>query len=172
MTSHAVPGSPRCNPGSSTCPASSALRSPRCAPRADSRPRRYYPDVDTLAHKKPIGFFTAVSPGFFDATGTRLVRGRDFAPRRAGEPPPLIVNEAMARALWPGQDPIGRCVHFSAPTARLFHDRRCRSNGDAAAGHRGARAAFLRTGRQRVVPFVQRPRDRPACPPAARRAPR
>jgi predicted permease len=86
-------------------------------PKGGFQTEIYYPDVDTLAHKKPIGFFTAVSPGFFDATGTRLLRGRDFAPRRAGEPPPLIVNEAMARALWPGQDPIGRCVHFSAPTA-------------------------------------------------------
>jgi predicted permease len=86
-------------------------------PKGGFQTETYYPDVDTLVHKKPIGFFTAVSPGFFDATGTRLVRGRDFAPRRAGEAPPLIVNEAMARALWPGQDPIGRCVHFSAPTA-------------------------------------------------------
>ncbi len=86
-------------------------------PKNGFQTETYYPDVDTLAHKKPIGFFTAVSPGFFDATGTRLVRGRDFAPRRTGEPPPLIVNEAMARALWPGQDPIGRCVHFTAPTA-------------------------------------------------------
>jgi predicted permease len=86
-------------------------------PKSGFQTETYYPDVDTLAHKKPIGFFTAVSPGFFDVTGTRLVRGRDFAPRRAGEPAPMIVNEAMARALWPGQDPIGRCVHFSAPTA-------------------------------------------------------
>ncbi len=86
-------------------------------PKSGFQTETYYPDVDTLAHKKPIGFFTAVSPGFFEATGTRLVRGRDFAPRRAGEPPPLIVNDAMARALWPGQDPIGRCVRFAVPTA-------------------------------------------------------
>ncbi|HEY2162766.1 MAG TPA: ABC transporter permease, partial [Gemmatimonadaceae bacterium] len=86
-------------------------------PKSGFQTETYYPDVDTLAHKKPLGFFTAVSPGFFEATGTRVVRGRDFAPRRAGEPPPLIVNEAMARALWPGQDPVGRCVHFSEPTA-------------------------------------------------------
>lgn len=86
-------------------------------PRSGFQTETYFPDVDTLAHKKPIGFFTAVSPGFFEATGTRLLRGRDFAAPRAGEPAPVIVNEAMAHALWPDRDPIGRCVRFASPGA-------------------------------------------------------
>ena len=92
-------------------------------PKSGFQTYNYYPDVDTLAHKKPFGFVTAVSPGFFETTGTRLLRGRDFGAPRAGEPPPVIVNEAMARALWPGQDPIGRCVRFSssgAPCATII----------------------------------------------------
>lgn len=84
-------------------------------PKGGFQTENYYPDVDTLAHKKPFGFVTAVSPGFFEVTGTRLLRGRDFGAPRAGEPPPVIVNDAMARALWPGQDPMGRCVRFSSP---------------------------------------------------------
>ena len=52
-----------------------------------------------------------VAPGFFRTLGIRLVRGRDFAPQDSrGAPLVAIVNEAFARAAWPGQDPVGREV--------------------------------------------------------------
>lgn len=78
----------------------------------------YYPDADTVAHKKPIGFLSAVTPSFFETTGTKLLRGRTF-PNDAslGGPLTTIVNKAMADALWPNQDPIGRCVRFDVPGA-------------------------------------------------------
>jgi putative ABC transport system permease protein len=50
-----------------------------------------------------------VAPGFFRTLGIRLVRGRDFEPQDSrGAPLVAIVNEAFARAAWPGQDPVGR----------------------------------------------------------------
>jgi predicted permease len=50
-----------------------------------------------------------VEPGFFQTLNVRLVRGRDFDPRDTiAAPPVVIVNEAFARAAWPGADPIGR----------------------------------------------------------------
>jgi putative ABC transport system permease protein len=80
--------------------------------------RSYYPDVDTLLHRKPEGMFWAVSPEYFAAAGTRLIRGAGFpAGSGAGGSASLVVNEAMARALWPGEDPIGRCVRFEKPDA-------------------------------------------------------
>jgi predicted permease len=52
-----------------------------------------------------------VAPGFFQTLGVRLMRGRDFgAEDSAGSPRVAIVNEAFARAAWPGEDPVGRQV--------------------------------------------------------------
>jgi predicted permease len=46
---------------------------------------------------------TSVSPDFFVALGIPLVRGRVF-----GEPDEVVVSEALARAFWPGEDPLGK----------------------------------------------------------------
>lgn len=50
-----------------------------------------------------------VSGGFFQAAGTFLLRGRFFSAADGPEAPRVaILNEAMARHLWPGDDPVGR----------------------------------------------------------------
>jgi putative ABC transport system permease protein len=78
----------------------------------------YFPDVDTTGRNMPAGIYTAVSPGYFGATGTRLLRGRTFDSLPSGNAPStVIVNQAMADAIWPHQDPIGHCVRFNQPTA-------------------------------------------------------
>ena len=54
-----------------------------------------------------------VSGGFFRALGTPLLRGRSFANEdRPDAPLAAIINEAMARRSWPGQDPVGRRFMF------------------------------------------------------------
>jgi putative ABC transport system permease protein len=54
----------------------------------------------------------AGTPEYFVTTGTRLARGRGFgAADRAGSPAVVVVSEGMGRVLWPGQDPIGRCLY-------------------------------------------------------------
>jgi predicted permease len=61
---------------------------------------------------------SAVQPGFFQTLGIRLLRGRDFLDTdRIGAAPVIIVNEAMARHLWPGTNPLGQCVKVGAPSA-------------------------------------------------------
>ena len=45
-------------------------------PKAGFSTIDYFPDADTVAHKKPIGFVSGVTPSFFEATGTKLLRGR------------------------------------------------------------------------------------------------
>ncbi len=48
------------------------------------------------------------TPGYFRAMSLGVVKGRVFTDAdRAGAPPVVVVNEAAARLLWPGQDPIG-----------------------------------------------------------------
>jgi predicted permease len=52
-----------------------------------------------------------VSDGYLAAMGIPLKAGRDVSPQdtMAGEKV-IVVNETMARTLWPGQDPIGKFV--------------------------------------------------------------
>jgi predicted permease len=50
-----------------------------------------------------------VSAGFFNTLGTPLLRGRLFSAEDGARTERVaIVNEAMARRIWPGHDPIGR----------------------------------------------------------------
>lgn len=50
-----------------------------------------------------------ISDGLFKTLGTPLLAGRVFSVGdRAGTPLVAIVNQAMARRAWPGQDPVGR----------------------------------------------------------------
>jgi predicted permease len=50
-----------------------------------------------------------VSADFFKTVGTPLLRGRFFSIGDDADAPPVaIINDAMARRSWPGQDPVGR----------------------------------------------------------------
>jgi predicted permease len=52
-----------------------------------------------------------VTPGYFRAMGIPLRAGREFSPRDApGTTPALLVNEALARQYFPGEDPVGRRI--------------------------------------------------------------
>jgi predicted permease len=56
-------------------------------------------------------FANPVGTDYFRAMGQRLLAGREFSERDdAAAPPVLIVNEALARRLWPGEDPLGQRV--------------------------------------------------------------
>jgi predicted permease len=53
--------------------------------------------------------FNAVTPDYFRTLGTPLVSGREFTPQDDRDAPRVvIVNEAVARKYWPGQDAVGR----------------------------------------------------------------
>ena len=52
-----------------------------------------------------------VDPNYFDVMGIPIVRGRGFAPgESSGGIPDVIVNQTMARTLWPGEDAVGKPV--------------------------------------------------------------
>jgi putative ABC transport system permease protein len=55
-----------------------------------------------------FGGWTFISPNYFDVFNIPLLRGRTFTDNdNAGAPSVVIINEAMARALWPKDDPLG-----------------------------------------------------------------
>lgn len=61
--------------------------------------------------QRPYGNYTIVSPGYFAAIGTPLLRGRDFLESDgAGSQPVAIINQAMAKKYWPDRNPLGRAI--------------------------------------------------------------
>lgn len=68
------------------------------------------PTFEELGTRSPNAIFNVVTPGYLP-TMQIPVRGRDFTDRdRQGAQPVAIINEALARASFPGQDPIGRWI--------------------------------------------------------------
>jgi predicted permease len=61
--------------------------------------------------RHPEAFVRVVSDGYFEALAIPLQSGREFTESdRASSEPVVVVNETLARTLWPGQDPIGQMM--------------------------------------------------------------
>jgi predicted permease len=61
--------------------------------------------------KEPLVYYNSESPGNIPNVGLHMVSGRDFTDAdRADSLPVAIINEAMARDLFPGENPIGRRI--------------------------------------------------------------
>lgn len=66
--------------------------------------------------QEPVMHLVYVTPSYFDTLGMRLLAGRNFTDDdRTDTTEVAIINEAMARALWPGEDPIGRRIGDAEP---------------------------------------------------------
>ena len=63
----------------------------------------------------PPTFVYVVTPGYLHAIGMRIVAGRDFAwddtNKNLGA---VIINETVARHMWPGQDPVGKIAEINS----------------------------------------------------------
>ena len=71
--------------------------------------REGQPDTPETQVRNPGLAWEAVTPGYFRSMGIRLVRGRNFGPDDTERSPlVVIVSEALAARVWPGQDPIGK----------------------------------------------------------------
>jgi putative ABC transport system permease protein len=57
----------------------------------------------------PLADYRQVSPGYFETLGIRRLAGRLVAANdAAGKPLVAVVGETLARAYWPGADPLGK----------------------------------------------------------------
>jgi putative ABC transport system permease protein len=66
--------------------------------------------------ERPAAAYRVVMPGYFDAMRLALVRGRDFDEHDVlGRPGVIVVNEAMARSQWSGEDPLGSAMTLGDP---------------------------------------------------------
>src|SRR5207247_5330801 len=60
--------------------------------------------------------YTAITTGYFDALGVKLLRGRDFTQAECESKDTrrvAIVDEEMAKKLFPNQDAIGQHVRYT-----------------------------------------------------------
>lgn len=75
------------------------------------------PGIESVSR---IGDFTdqSISPEYFHTVGTRILEGRGFGSADAVHAPRVaVISQAMAQALWPGQDPIGKRMRVHSDTA-------------------------------------------------------
>jgi hypothetical protein len=62
--------------------------------------------------QQPLTGIHAINPGYFQAMGIPLLRGREFSVSdNANSTPVVVINQKLAETLWPGQDPLGK--HFN-----------------------------------------------------------
>jgi putative ABC transport system permease protein len=71
-----------------------------------------------LPGDRPSAGYRAVSRSYFATMRIPVLRGRGFSDDdREDAPPVVVINEATARRLWPGQDPVGQRIKWATGTA-------------------------------------------------------
>jgi putative ABC transport system permease protein len=80
------------------------------------------PGRPTAPGKEPFANYNIASPDYFSAVGTPLLRGRGFLDSdTASTTPVVIINTAMAKRFWPGENPIGKQVGLADPQSPLMN---------------------------------------------------
>jgi putative ABC transport system permease protein len=66
--------------------------------------------------ESPTTSYRVVSPKFFTTMGTPLLRGRWLEERDTKDALPVVlVNQTLARRIWPGEDAIGKRIRLGGP---------------------------------------------------------
>jgi len=61
----------------------------------------------------PSASYSVACPNYFRTMGIPVLKGREFTPRdTVSAPGAIVINETMARAFWPKQDPVGRAIRL------------------------------------------------------------
>lgn len=97
--------------------------------REGEEPPRPGEGIDSLVY--------LVGPGYFETMQAPIVRGREFSETdRADRPRVAIINETLARRLWPDQDAVGKRMRVGGTNSALIEivgvarDGRYRSIGE------------------------------------------
>ncbi|MHB1674555.1 MAG: ADOP family duplicated permease [Acidobacteriaceae bacterium] len=113
--------------------------------------REFGIDARGNVHTDPHIFYIRVSPGYFDAIGTRLLTGESAAPTAKDSMPQCVLSRDLAAFFFPGENAVGRIVYastFQQPDgANLDPKNGCRVVGIA----ENARLVSLRTAAPRVI---------------------
>jgi putative ABC transport system permease protein len=67
-------------------------------------------------NQSPLVEYRVVNADYFQTAGIPLLRGRVFNKQEGDDKQPVVViNEAMAKQIWPGEDPLGKRVGDETP---------------------------------------------------------
>lgn len=84
-----------------------------------------------LPGRNPSAQARTVTPGYFEAMGMPLVRGRLFDARdREGSPLVIVISQSFAERFWPGEDPIGQRITYNSGIPALELRAACPELGD------------------------------------------
>jgi predicted permease len=105
-----------------TLPGVSAVGGTRNPPATVFSEGSYFIDrVGALTVNTPQAVLSVVTPGAFAALGIPLKRGRDFDAGDTYDAPfTAIINEALARKSFPGQDPLGRLIYCGLDSDKIM----------------------------------------------------
>jgi predicted permease len=69
----------------------------------------------------PFANYTMVSRGYFSAVGASILRGRAIAETDSVDSTPVtVINSAMAKLYWPGEEALGKRVALGSPRYPTF----------------------------------------------------
>ena len=69
--------------------------------------------------ERPAAVYRVVRPDYFRTMGAALLQGRDFTERDdAASPGVIVVNEALARRQWPGEEPLGKRMTVNGESSK------------------------------------------------------
>jgi predicted permease len=72
--------------------------------------------------RQQLPFLNAATPGYLGILGLRLEEGRGFTDQdRRGSPLVVVINRSMARGIWPGESPLGRCLKLGFAPGEVPH---------------------------------------------------
>ncbi|HYE87188.1 MAG TPA: ABC transporter permease, partial [Vicinamibacterales bacterium] len=79
------------------------------------------PPIAIPGHSDPpvvgrqLPFLVAATPELFTILGLRVIEGRALTDADDRGAPVVVVNQSMARGVWPGESAIGKCIRIGFP---------------------------------------------------------
>jgi predicted permease len=103
-------------------PGVSAVGGTRNTPGSAFSEGTYFIDhLGKISPATPQAVFSVVTPGALAALGIPLKRGRDFNASDTYDAPfTAVINEALARKSFPGQDPLGRMIYCGLDSEKFM----------------------------------------------------
>jgi predicted permease len=108
-------------------------------------------------NQRPLGLNHSISPGFLKLFGIPLIAGRDIDERdRLDSPPVVLISQATAKRLFPGENPIGHQMFFGVDKGTGLLTEIVGIVGDIRSRRldQSDDVEFYRPIQQRIFPFV------------------
>jgi predicted permease len=64
---------------------------------------------------RQLPFLVAATPEFFKILGIHVIEGRALTAADDRGTPVVVVNQSMARGVWPGESAVGKCIRIGFP---------------------------------------------------------